>query len=244
MHELKKRAGLVDVVRGSPRTSFRRPKTGAGFTMAELLVSLTILLIIAVAVAGDINRSKFQEELSGSARLLVGIFRDNQAKALATTEATTCTTASGIKACDLSATGCITACSVKMPPYSYGVYLSNSSDNARTFTEVDPVKNDRRMDVGMEDLGTRTFLKGTAAVVGVRISSLTTNNGSVTNATVTFERQSGAMRINACDTPAPYTPACSGTPEPKTLDIVLTHQRTGQTRTVRLNAITGRISLD
>ncbi len=245
MLELKKRAGLADAVQGSPRTSFRPPKTGAGFTLAELLVSVAILLIIAVAVAGDINRTKFQEELSSSARTLAGSLRDLQARALSATGVSTCSAAGGFnRVCETDATGCVGACGAKLPPYAAGVTFTSGNAFYARWAEVDPALYDHRPDLSAREvLDQRSFQAGTAGTAYVTIDDpMTTNAGSVTTAYVTFDRQNGTMRINACGTP--NAPACGGNPEPKTLDIVLRHSRTNQTRTVRLHAITGKISLE
>ena len=72
-----------------PQTASNRPVRG--FTMAELLVSISILIIITLAVAGDVSKSRKREELVSSARLVHNAIRDAQARAQ---------TARSVKMCD------------------------------------------------------------------------------------------------------------------------------------------------
>lgn len=217
----------------------------AGFTLIELLISISILLIISVSVAGDITRIKHQEELQSSARELAGALRDLQARSLAASGVKTCTGSGGeTLVCEISESGCTDACGGLIPPFSTGLTVAENATSVAMFAEVEPTENDRRPAATGESLGTIAFLQANPNSQTVTVQSLATNDGAVSSATVTFERQSGTMRIDACDSPAPYTPACGGNPEPLTLEIVLQHTRLPVTRTVRLNATTGKISLE
>jgi prepilin-type N-terminal cleavage/methylation domain-containing protein len=217
----------------------------SGFTLAELLVSIAILVLIATSVAGDVNRTKYQEELTASARVLIGTLRDLQSQALTARSVNTCLDVADTPlVCEVQNTGCVGSCSDPMPPYAVGMVLTQNATVMERFAEVEILRNNRRQDGSMEELGVRRFLQANAGAGTVSVSSLVTeNSGSVTTATVTFERQNGLMRVNACDTPQ-NAPPCNGIPEPKTLSIVLRHARTDATKTVRLNTTTGKISLD
>ncbi len=216
-----------------------------GFTLIELMVSVSILLIISVSVAGDITRIKHQEELQSSARQLASALRDLQARALAASGVKTCTgSGDELLICETGSSSCSDTCGSLIPPFSTGMNVAVNATSVTMFAEVEPTENDRRQATAGEDLGRIAFLQANANSATVTVQSMTTNDGAVPSAVVTFERQSGTMRINPCDTPAPYTPACGVDPEPVTLEIVLRHTRLPVTRTIRLNATTGKISLE
>jgi hypothetical protein len=218
--------------------------------MTELLVSISILLIISMVVAGDLNKTRWQEELATSARVLAGGLRDMQARAL---------TASGVKTCPASGltfvcemptppTGCTGACSALIPPFAVGMTLNVNATGVARFAEVEPTYNNRAEDVtsGRETLGWLPFAKG-GTTNNVTILSLTTNLGGGGLAIITFERQSGLMRVNPCDWPtggSPPTGACSPFGEPTSIVIVIQHAKSGLTKTLRLNGPTGKISID
>lgn len=211
--------------------------------MPEMLVSLFVIVLIALMVTGDLNRTKYSEELQSSARALAGTLRNLQAQAQAAAAIRTCDGASLQTVCESSTTGCVGSCNESIPPFAVGLYLAQNATSATMFAEVDVVQNNRRNHTS-EFLGILGFLEGYRNAGFVRVNSLTTNQGAVTSTTIAFERQSGTMRIDGCATPTPYTPACGGSGEPVSLTIVLQHARTSLTRTIRLNAATGRISLE
>lgn len=226
-----------------------RPRQAAGFTIVELMVSTFILFMISIAVAQDVTRAKFQEELQSSARTLVGGLRDLQARALAAGSVATCTAAAGaIYVCEVRDPGCIGACGTQIPPFAFGVTLTVNATGTTKFAEVysnSSYNNRQEEPNGREDLGRLNFLTGAVGSNYVSIQSLTASGSGVAGARVTFERQNGRMRVNACgDTPPPWTPGCVSGPEPTTLVIVLRHSRTNASRTIRLNTLTGRISLE
>lgn len=228
----------------------RHGASAAGFTIIELLVSVSILLMITLSVVGNINRSQYQEELNGSARLLAAALRDLQTRAYSASSVKTCDGAGGVTyVCEQSTAGCVSSCASPIPPYSYGMTIIGSATSVHRFAEVEPSFNNRReQSIGgdqHEQIGDLLFLQHaqTANYVTLRVP-ISLDTGSVGSVTVTFERQNGTMRINGCGTPAPYTPGCAG-PEPTTARLQLQHARIpGIIRTVYLNAITGRVSLE
>jgi prepilin-type N-terminal cleavage/methylation domain-containing protein len=221
-----------------------------GFTIIELLVSISILLIISVFVANDINRSRYQEELNGSARILAATMQDLRAKALAATSVQTCAgPGSAIYVCELNTNGCSGACGTMIAPAAVGITIIAGSTGTTVFAEPDPVAvaptNYFRAEdtAGNEDMAYIALLTGRSGSNDVTINGpIVTNTGNLFAITVTFERQSGTMRINACGTPT-GAPPCSLT-EPTTAVIPLRHAKTLQVRTVTLNTITGKISIE
>lgn len=226
------------------------PRARAGFTIIELLVSISILAIISIFVASDINRSKYQEELFGSARLLAGTLEDLRAKALAATGVQTCAgPASAIYVCEVDTASCTGACGTLIPPSALGAVITAGATGTEQFAEPDPVTNPptnynhAEDGNGHERMGFVPFLTSRAGTNDVTVNGpIVTNTGNLFSITVTFDRQSGAMRINACGTPA-GAPPCSSS-EPTTAVIPIKHAKSGQIRSVTLNTITGKISIE
>jgi prepilin-type N-terminal cleavage/methylation domain-containing protein len=221
-----------------------------GFTYIELLVSMGILVIIALAVATDISRTRYQEELNGSARMIVGALRDLQTRALTASSVQSCTDISGIKlVCNVSTVGCVSACGTEVVPYAYGLTFTLNATSVSSFADIDPQYNDRRPILfggadEHERVADLSFLKASSSSNYVTISWMVVDGGlPVGSAQITFERQNGLMRINGCDTPAPHAWTCFPS-EPTTLVLTLRHSRTRQTKIIRLNGLTGKISID
>jgi prepilin-type N-terminal cleavage/methylation domain-containing protein len=215
-----------------------------GFTLAELMVSITILILISLAVATDITRTRYQEELASSARLTVAAFRDLQARALSATSVLTCNNGGVDIVCEYDDALCgFATCGTKLVPIAVGAHLETDESVIETFAEVDLFMEDRRMTSARENLGQRKFAEGNAGSNPVTITSITAGVDSLSEVTVTFDRQNGNMRINACDDPA-GAPSCGGSPEPTTLAVTITHARLGRSETIRLNTLTGRIDIE
>jgi type II secretory pathway pseudopilin PulG len=211
--------------------------------MVELLVSVTILILISAAVASDIMRTRHREELASSARMMLGVLRGLQARALAATSVKTCNNGSVEIVCEMGNSVCGAApCTRSVVPMAVGATLQTNQSSFSTFAEVDVFLEDRREDAAnREFLGERAFSEQIAGSQDVTVLSLLAGGSYVSEATVTFDRQNGIMRINACGTP-PSAPPCAGT-EPTTLQIVLRHKKTGITNTVMLNTLTGKIEI-
>ncbi len=208
--------------------------------MAELLVSLAILIIITLAVAGDVSKTRKREELVSSVRLVHNAIRDAQARAQTARSIKMCDNAGVNVVCEANEDNCgIATCDAFIVPVAVGVSLSTGDSFATTFAEIDATLEDRRNDAsGREFMETEKFAEQREGSNVVTISSLTAGTVSVTDATVTFERQSGNMQINGCPVP-PCSPAGANT-----LEIVLEHSQSGQQKAIRLNALTGKISLE
>jgi Tfp pilus assembly protein FimT len=210
-----------------------------GFTLAELLVSVGVLMIISVSVIGDITRTRYQEELNSTARSLVASLRDVQSMALSASSIKICTPSAGVTAvCEFKQTQCAgAACSSTVSPSVFGITLQNGANQFSTFADVNGTANYREDATGKETMQTIPFAKANPSVAFVTVTALATDLGSVASSTVTFDRQRGSMRINPCLV-APCSPA-----EATTLSITLTHARTGKTKVVYLNAVTGKVEI-
>ena len=227
----------------------RRPTAQrGGFTITELLVSIAILMIISLSVVTDLNRSRYQEELQGTSRVIVGLLRDMQTRAQAGREVQTCTGAGAVTlVCEYTAAGCTGACGTLIPPEAYGVTFNSNATGVTAFAEVEPTRTNRRdVELGYdhENVGKIDFLKGVAGSEHVTIYTMVSGFFSDSQMSVTFERQSGTMRIDACKAPPSLYQPCGMFGEPTTGSITLRHAKTLSTKTITLNALTGRISVN
>lgn len=208
------------------------------------MVSIGILVLISLSVVTDISRTRYQEELASSARLVLSTLRGLQARALSATSVLTCDSGTYDLVCELDDAICgAAACDTRLVPISVGATMSTGDSVITTFAEVDLGLEDRREDAsGREYLGEQKLAEHNPGSAPVTIFSLRAGSVLVSDATVTFDRQNGVMRVNACDTPA-GTPLCTG-PEPTTLEITVMHARLGRSETIRLNTLTGKISIE
>lgn len=213
-----------------------------GFTLLELLISVSILTLISTATVFSLRASREREELNVAVRILSGDLRNVQARALAARNVQTCETVEGPRVCEAENTSpqiCISSCA-PLPPTTFGVSLKPQSIGYTVFAEVDSKIQDWRLNDIRELLFTRDLNPlGGGRVV---IESLSPSKHEVLpHADVAFHRQNGVMRIEACGDAG--MPPC-GISEPSRLSITLRHVGSGATRSIELNALSGRISGD
>lgn len=210
-----------------------------GFTMAELLVSIGVLVIISISVVQDITRTRYQEELMSSARMVVATLRDAQARALAASSVSVCVPSAGVTAvCERSLSNCgATACNLTVSPTVFGATFQNGASQFSTFADVNGTVNFREDLGGLERIQMNVFPKSNPSSAFVTITSILADSVSITSSTVTFDRQRGSMRVNACLV-GPCTPA-----EAIILSITIRHSKTNKTKVIYLNAVTGKIEL-
>ncbi len=218
-----------------PRGAFCRLR---GFSLAELLVSLSILVLISISVIGNVARTRQQQELSSAAQLMASGLRDLQAQALSARSLQACLVGSVNVSCEPNGSSCAGApCSVTLSPEAFGMTLETATSSFTEFADIS--SPNRREDLaGRELILRRVFPQPRPNVNAVSIYALVADGISVASSTVTFDRQSGAMRINACLS-GTCTPA-----EANILEITLRHLQTLKTKVLHLNAITGRVSVE
>ncbi len=201
-----------------------------GFTLIEVMVSVTIMGIIATIAFFSLTTSQRTDQLNTAARVVEADLRSAQSRALTAENIKTCTDNIGLKkSCEISTVGCTDAC-VPAPPAGIGIRFVPGKDRYTTFAEVEPSTNDWRYSGTREDVFTRVL--AAAGAPNVIVSAV---SGSST-ADIAFKRQNGSMVIDGCD-------LSQGTCTPVSLTITLKHTKLNVTRTVSVNAITGRISI-
>lgn len=209
-----------------------------GFTLAELLVSLGVLMMISLSVIGSVAQTRQQHELLSSAQLVASGLRDLQAQALSARSLPTCLVSSVNVSCEPDQSRCgVAPCSLTLSPEAFGMTLITTTSSFTEFADVSATN--RREDLlGRELILRRPFPQVRPGLNAVSIYALSADGVSVASSTVTFDRQSGAMRINAC---------VSGTcvpAEANILQVTLRHLQTLKTKVIYLNAITGRVSIE
>ncbi|MFZ2803732.1 MAG: type II secretion system protein [Patescibacteria group bacterium] len=204
-----------------------------GFTVAELLVSIMILGLISVATITDLRTSQQADELATAARVVAADLGAEQNAALTGQNIRTCTDSATSKndVCELSTSSCVSGSCAAAPPYADGLHFVAGSSSYDFFADVETTKNDWKETDATEIVKTRN-LAGVGAA-NVVIDSLVTSS-SLATVDVAFQRQNGAMGINAC-----YAPCAS----PVTLRIILRHTLSNNTTEVDLNSYTGRVSI-
>jgi prepilin-type N-terminal cleavage/methylation domain-containing protein len=209
-----------------------------GFTLVELLVSISILTLISTATVFTLRSTRETDELNTSAQILAGDLRNIQARALAAHNVKTCDTIDGKQICEPEnplSDLCAKLCE-PLPPMTFGIHFKISESAYDLFAEIDPLIQDWRLTNKREILLERNLnpLGGDQIVV----SNLQLDGKDVLTADLAVHRQNGVMRIEACGEVG--LPAC-GSSESSELTITLRHQHSGTLRFIEVNALSGRI---
>lgn len=205
-----------------------------GFTLIEAMVSVAILGLLAGIVTTNLTESRRTEELQSAARIVVADIRSAQSRALTVKNVAFCQNASDAWiACELGSASCKpgSACT-PVPPDGVGLHFSVSSSTYAYYGIMNGPGNDFARTSSQQDFLIRRLDLAGAPNVEVAAISATLPSGS--EADVFFQRQNGVMRLNACA-------ACA---EPSSLLITLRHAQSGRSKQVRVNALTGRISIE
>ncbi|MBU0540462.1 type II secretion system GspH family protein [Patescibacteria group bacterium] len=210
-----------------------------GFTLIELMISISILTLISTATVFSLRSTRQSEELATAARLLASDVRNIQARALAANNVKICDIAGGKRVCEAenpSTTDCVGVCAPE-PASRYGITFDKDSGSYALFVDLN--QSDWRL--SSED---EIVLRRNLNPLGgdkVTITELMIDTGSLTEASMAVSRQNGIMRIEACGESG--LPACSPV-EPKILNITLQHQQSGKTAVVEINSQSGRVSVE
>jgi type II secretory pathway pseudopilin PulG len=203
-----------------------------GFTLAEALVSISILGMISFFTVSDLRTSQRRDELYNGARLVASDLRSLQSQALTAKNLRFCQNAvAQTISCEQSTTDCQdpNACTA-LPPAAVGAAFTMNASSYTFFTKYDGSSSDWTQLADSEVFGSRTLERsGAPNVVIDQVTPDLLGKGYVA-----FKRQNGNVRLNACN-------GCS---EPVTLQIRVKHTKTGETKTVYLNSFTGRISIE
>ncbi|MFA5129406.1 MAG: hypothetical protein WC477_00630 [Patescibacteria group bacterium] len=205
--------------------------------MVELIVSVAVIMLISLAVVGDIARTRQQAELSQSTYIVQNEMRNMQADALAARSIKTCPYSSTNVVCEYDPGPCralAQTCSGLVSPPIYGAVYAVNATGVREFADV--YAADFAENQPYEAMKFLPFVKANSGSKNVIISSVVAGGVSVGQAVVAFQRQNGMMRINGC-----ASMPCAG--EVQTLTVTLKHIQTNKTKDIVFNAITGRVNV-
>ncbi len=203
----------------------------SGFTLTEALVSVSILAILGTISIFDLRASRRVDELNTAARYLAADLRSLQARALTAKNIKTCLDGGNVKiVCENSSASCAGACTPE-PPAAIGVSFAQNASTFSLYAKLDSASTDWTNTSAVETVEIHSFrLNGAPNVI---IDNLD-NTFLPGRADISFMRQSGSTRLNACV-------ACL---EPGSISIRLKHTESNATRIVKVNGITGRISIE
>jgi type II secretory pathway pseudopilin PulG len=199
------------------------------------MISTAIVALLALFVVADLRSSSQQEQLITATRLIAADLRAAQARAFAAQNLKTCDSSGKKILCELGATSCDVPSSCgPYPPLSVGIKFASSSSTYTFFGDVDTSNKDWMDTPGAgEEWQTRDL--GVDGAPNVIIDSISSPS-AVLVAQVAFERQNGNAHINPCAM-APCT-------ESGQLVITLRQLQTGRTKSVTIDAASGRVSVE
>lgn len=203
----------------------------SGFTYIEATVSVAILAIISSITVASLYTTSQSEQLDNAAQLLTADLRTLQSQALTASSINACLDGSSkYLVCALSTAGCSGACGPQIPA-DVGMRLAVTQSSYTYFADVEPTKTDWKQTDATEVFFNRSFAG--AGAPNVVISAIST--GSPVD--IAFERQNGNMDINGCR-------LSQGSCTPTNVTITLQQTQTHATKSVTMNALTGRISIN
>lgn len=209
------------------------PDLEVGFTLPELMISIVIIGLISTAAIMDLNVTRRKDQLDRAVRLVAADLRSLQDRALTGQNMLSCmSTGNSLQmVCQNSQVGCFPGSCTPHSPTAVGFHAVKDATTYELFADVEVSKADWKKTDATEVFQLRDLAQNGAP--NVVISDFITT-GSNADVDVAFQRQNGAMGINAC-----YAPCSS----PVTLRIILRHTQSNEMREVDLNAVTGRISI-
>lgn len=203
----------------------------AGFTLVEMLISLSIFAVITAFATANFNAGRQGDELRFASQLVASSIRRAQTAATAGQTALFCKGGSRpLLSCisgEDSECGVGGSC-VREVPLGYGVHLSTDVGSERKVLFFADADGDRRWDAGEE-------IRSDNVSPGAFVSTTETCIGS--NCT------SSVLDIVFVP-PKPTTYFNDGAVAGAVATITLSHRQTGTAKTVTVNRISGQVSVD
>lgn len=197
-----------------------------GFTLIEMLVSLSIFSVITGFVIANYRVGQQGDELRISAQLVGSMVRRAQTAAIAGGEVSSCV--GGAAEGDVCKPGASTACAdgncLRDIPRGYGVHLSSAVGQERTMVYFADTDGDRRFGPGE----------------AVRTESV--SSGAFVDVVRVFPDDVGTLDIVFIP-PKPNVYYNDATDETEAV-VTLRHRSTGKEQVVRLNRVSGQVSVE
>ncbi len=206
-----------------------------GFTILELLISLSIIVLLATITVFELRSSRRTEELRTAARQVSGDLRAMQSRALSAKNLKTCTTPTAdLAVCEFSTIACGANPCAESIPSAYGIRFVSSDYRYTIFADINPSSG---VDYRYSDAGEVYQMQSILPLETdyVIVDQITAGGAPVASADISFMRQSGTVRM--------FHPGVPPASEPGLIRIRLLHTITNQTTEIEINRITGRISI-
>lgn len=211
-----------------------------GFSLVEALISISILGLIAVMSIVNFSSSQRSDELNTAARVLAADLRSAQSRALSGGNVKLCpaipAALSSLAACEAGTSNCADPAQCKpQAPEGIGLHLIAGQSAYDEYVVIGAETGEWRMTYPAMAFFRRDLSRSGAPRVVVSAidgAGVALPYGAMD---VSFGRQNGAMHFNECV-------GCD--PPPNVVTVTLRHAQTGKTKTVLLNRLTGRISVD
>jgi len=198
-----------------------------GFSLIEVLVSLTIFAMIMAAVISNFRGGEFRNQLNLAAANVASELRKAQSMVSAGTPTRVCEVAGVVgENCEDNPGLCPADCVEHVPFGGYGLVFIPGAENITFFANTD-IEND------YEELNEKVRDLSVSPTGRVMISSIVTDTGPSTELQVIFMPPANQI-IFAGDVAL----------DPSEAIITLEHINSGETRTITINKISSRIDVD
>jgi prepilin-type N-terminal cleavage/methylation domain-containing protein len=206
--------------------SHRRDNT-KGFSLIEILISITIFALITVAVISDFRSGEFKNQLSIAAQNVASELRETQTMVSAGQPTMVCLVASVVTGnCEDDPGSCAGDCVENVPAGGYGLVFKYNSENIILFSNTDATDDYDAADEKIRDLKVSPTGR-------VEISTMTVSGVPVEEFQIIIMPPTNEMIFTGPD-------LFGNPPEAR---IELKHQGMFETREIYINRISGRIDV-
>jgi prepilin-type N-terminal cleavage/methylation domain-containing protein len=201
-------------------------KSAAGFTLIEMLISLSIFGIITGFVMANFRAGSQSDELRASSLIVAGVIRRAQTAALTGETAHFCRDEAGTdgRICNSNADCGTGTCVNDVPRGGYGVHFETAEANKRFMVSFADTNGN-----GAFDATEQYRRDSVSANIFVSVNSLNPINEGVLD--IVFVPPRPAIKFN------------NSTGEP-IATIILKHRSTNNTKTITVNSLSGQVSAD
>jgi len=202
-------------------------KNNHGFSIIEILISITIFALITVAVISDFRSGEFKNQLSIAAQNVASEIRETQTMVSAGQPTKVCMVAAVVTGnCEDDPGSCAGTCVENVPAGGYGLVFEEDSENIILFGNTDATDNYDPSDEKIRDL----MISPTGRV---ELGLITVAGAPVEELQIIFNPPTNEMIFAG--------PDIFGNPDMARIE--LNHQGMFESREIYINRISGRIDV-
>jgi len=202
-------------------------KNNQGFSIIEILISITIFALITAAVISDLRSGEFKNQLSIAAHNVASEIRETQTMVSAGQPTKVCMVAAVVTGnCEDDPGSCAGDCVENVPAGGYGLVFEYDSENLILFGNTDATDDYDALDEKIRDLKVSPTGR-------VELGLITVDGAPVDELQVIFLPPTNEMVFRG--------PAIFGNPSEARIEI--DHQGMFETREILINRISGRIDV-